>query len=63
MATAVKVRLVLDRYSGEFYKLTRRRKWRKFDSIGNAGVAEGVAQLLMKLGHKLEIIDYTEMED
>lgn len=58
---AVKVRIEIDQYSGVFKKQDKRGRWRKFDSIGNAGVALDIATFLRKLGHEVETV-YLEEE-
>jgi hypothetical protein len=63
MSKPVEVKLVADRYIGEFYKRGRNgHGWEKFHQIGNAGVAEDVASMLEKLGHKVER-EWVEEED
>jgi len=59
------VKLKVDAYGGEFYKPDARNngRWRKFQTIGNAGVAMEVAKMLEKLGHKVQVIDLETGDD
>lgn len=47
------LKLVADNYVGVFYKRTKDGKWRKFDTVGNSGVASSFASMLERLGHKV----------
>jgi len=49
------IKLIVDEYIGRLYKQNKRGAWRKFWQIGNAGIALDIADLLRKLGHKVEI--------
>lgn len=49
------VRVIVNEYIGSFYRLNKRGHWYKFWQCGNAGVSLDVANLLKKLGHRVEI--------
>lgn len=62
-SSCVGVRVVLSQYQGEFYRrVVGPNNWRKFGSIGNAGVAEDVADLMRALGHPVSV-EVREDED
>jgi hypothetical protein len=65
--TGYDVRLKVNEYVGVFDnrvygKVYRTGRWRKFAQIGNAGVALDVAEMLRKLGHKVQIVE-SSIED
>ena len=57
------LKLEVNRYIGIFYKRNSRGQWRKFWQIGNAGVAENIAALLVKLGYKVQVVDVEPQND
>lgn len=53
-----KIKLVyLDNYVAQFYRQDRAGRWRKFEFIGNCGVAAQIAEMLQRLGHTVEIVE------
>lgn len=59
MPKPVEILLEVDEYIGIFKKRDARGNWRKFDTCGNAGVAIDIAYMLRKLGHTVNIKEYT----
>lgn len=63
MRRPVEVKLVADQYIGRFFKHERNgRGWAQVHQIGNSGVAEDVADMLEKLGHKV-VREFVEEDD
>jgi len=44
------IELRANQYTGTFYKRTKNGNWRKFETIGNTGVAEQFGNMLQRLG-------------
>lgn len=55
-----KIELRFNEYIGHFYRADKRGRMRKFFTMGNTGIAIDVAQMLEKLGHKVEYFDQSE---
>jgi hypothetical protein len=60
---SVEIRLLLHRYYGEFQRKNTRGVWRKFAQIGNATISCDLANILLKLGHTVSIIEIVEEEE
>ena len=50
------IQLRYDQYTGRFYRRNRKGNWYQFDRCGNTGVAFDIANMLGKLGHKVQFI-------
>jgi len=56
----MKILVVYDNHTATFFKLNRRRQWRKIGHVGNTGVAFDLFPMLRKLGCKIETADGEE---